>query len=143
MKKIALVFGNEETGLTREELKPCTHLCSIPTSEEMGSMNLSHAVAVVAARIYEQEREAGRARPPAGRRLPARLAEFEAMLGHWREFLVDVGLTQAGNPERILGTLRRALERSGLTPQELRAIRGVLSKAQVRLGTRKRGKRVS
>lgn len=46
--RIAILFGNEETGLTNNELKYCNLLVTIPTSEEYRSMNLSHAVAVIA-----------------------------------------------------------------------------------------------
>jgi hypothetical protein len=53
LPKLALVFGREESGLTADELEACTHLCSIPTGRKQPSMNLSHAVAVVLAQIYE------------------------------------------------------------------------------------------
>jgi TrmH family RNA methyltransferase len=133
--RVALVFGNEETGLTREELEPCTHLCTIPTDPGLASMNLSHAVAVGLARFYAAPKAATPARS-------ARLAELQGLLGHWREFLVDAGMDRGGNPDRILVTLRAIFERASLNSQEIRALRGVLSKTQVRIGTRKRGKRV-
>ena len=50
----ALVFGREESGLTAEEVSACTHCCSIPTGELQPSLNLSHAVAVVLAQLFEQ-----------------------------------------------------------------------------------------
>lgn len=53
----ALVFGREESGLTAEEVSACTHCCSIPTGELQPSLNLSHAVAVVLAQLFEQVQE--------------------------------------------------------------------------------------
>ncbi len=44
---IALVFGNEEHGLTTEELASCSAAVHIPSSPEFPSLNLSHAVQVV------------------------------------------------------------------------------------------------
>ncbi len=44
---VALVFGNEEHGLTTEELALCDAAVHIPASEEFPSLNLSHAVQVV------------------------------------------------------------------------------------------------
>ncbi|HUX14307.1 MAG TPA: RNA methyltransferase [Spirochaetia bacterium] len=44
---IALVFGNEEHGLTTEELAACSAAVHIPSSPEFPSLNLSHAVQVV------------------------------------------------------------------------------------------------
>ena len=43
----ALVFGREESGLTEGELRAVSHACAIPTGSMQGSLNLSHAVAVV------------------------------------------------------------------------------------------------
>jgi TrmH family RNA methyltransferase len=141
--KIALVFGNEETGLSQEELKPCTLLCTIPTSDELGSMNLSHAVAVVLARVYEESATAPVALRKA-RQAPsaAVLGELDGMMGHWGEFLADIGLITAGNPERMVTMLRRIFTRAHLSGREIRALRGLLFKAQVKLGVRKRGQRI-
>lgn len=50
----ALVFGREESGLTEEELRLCSQSCSIPTGRMQGSMNLSHAVAVVLSGLFER-----------------------------------------------------------------------------------------
>jgi len=146
--KVALVFGNEETGLSSEELALCSHACALPVSGRMGSLNLSHAVSVVLSRLFEIATGAEEAPPlrraTRGKRFkPAPLAEVSAMLAHWSEFLVDIGMTRGGNPERLVLTLKKIFDRAALTEPELRAIRGVLSKAQVRIGTRSRGKRVT
>jgi tRNA C32,U32 (ribose-2'-O)-methylase TrmJ len=50
----ALVFGREENGLTESELRLCAHACAIPTGRIQSSMNLSHAVAVVLAGLYDK-----------------------------------------------------------------------------------------
>ena len=42
--KVAVVFGNERTGLTDEQLNQCTAGVTIPSSDGFGSLNLSHAV---------------------------------------------------------------------------------------------------
>jgi tRNA/rRNA methyltransferase len=48
--RIALVFGSEKHGLTREDLSYCHVLVEIPTDPEQPSMNLGQAVAVC---LYE------------------------------------------------------------------------------------------
>ena len=53
-RRIALVFGREESGLTANELSLCTHSCSIPTGPVQPSLNLSHAVCVVLAQLFQQ-----------------------------------------------------------------------------------------
>lgn len=50
--KIALVFGNERTGLTDEELSECTIGINIPSCPDFPSLNLSHAVQVMCYVMY-------------------------------------------------------------------------------------------
>lgn len=50
--KIALIFGNERTGLTDEELAECTIGINIPSSPDFPSLNLSHAVQVMCYVMY-------------------------------------------------------------------------------------------
>lgn len=48
-----LVFGNEQSGLSDQELAVCQIAVSIATAPECPSLNLSHAVQVVAYEIYQ------------------------------------------------------------------------------------------
>jgi tRNA (cytidine32/uridine32-2'-O)-methyltransferase len=131
---VALVFGREVGGLNREELLACTHVCSLPTGEAMPALNLSHAVAVVLSRVFE----ASAATPRPGTVAAATIDEFEALVAHWRGAMVDAGMTTAGNPDRVLAHVRRALQRAGMSKREIAVFRGVLSKLQVAMGTRRR-----
>ena len=51
---VSLVFGPEETGLTESDLKQCSFVVRIPVAETAANLNLSHAVAIVLSRIFEQ-----------------------------------------------------------------------------------------
>src|SRR5208283_1503438 len=51
--KVALLFGREDRGLYNEEVNECGLLLTIPADREQPSLNLSHAVMVVA---YELSR---------------------------------------------------------------------------------------
>jgi len=55
-EKIAIVFGNERTGLTDEEVEVCSHSINIPASEKYGSYNLSHAVLIIAYTLFTAKR---------------------------------------------------------------------------------------
>jgi tRNA/rRNA methyltransferase len=48
----AVVFGNEEHGLTKKELSFCNDAVLIPSSPEFPSLNLSHAVQVITYNLY-------------------------------------------------------------------------------------------
>ena len=50
--KIAVVFGNERTGLEDDEIAECTQNVTIPSSEEFGSLNLSHAVQIMCYQLF-------------------------------------------------------------------------------------------
>ena len=51
--KVALVFGNEESGLSNEELEACQRLVTIPTQ---GSLNLSHSVSLALYELFGRQR---------------------------------------------------------------------------------------
>lgn len=47
-----LVFGNERTGLTDEELNVCSVAVNIPSAVDFPSLNLSHAVQIVCYTLF-------------------------------------------------------------------------------------------
>jgi tRNA/rRNA methyltransferase len=53
---IALVFGNERTGLTDEELAACSIGITIPADDGFPSLNLSHAVQILTYSIFRAEK---------------------------------------------------------------------------------------
>ena len=55
--KIAVVFGNERTGLTDDEILECTMGVTIPSSEEFASLNLSHAVQIMCYHLFRATRK--------------------------------------------------------------------------------------
>jgi len=50
--KIGVVFGNERTGLTDEELQVCSIALNIPSAELFPSLNLSHAVQIICYTLF-------------------------------------------------------------------------------------------
>lgn len=56
-ERIALVFGNERTGLTDEEVAVCSHSINIPSSTAYPSYNLSHAVLILAYTLFTHKKE--------------------------------------------------------------------------------------
>ena len=55
--RVAIVFGNERTGLTDDQLDMCTLGVTIPTSDDFGSLNLSHAVQILCYHMFRQNLE--------------------------------------------------------------------------------------
>jgi len=56
-ERIALVFGNERTGLTDEEVAICSHSINIPASPAYPSYNISHAVLILAYTLFTHKEE--------------------------------------------------------------------------------------
>ena len=50
--RIALVFGREVNGLEKEDLALCNEFIAIPSSKSFPSLNLSHAVSIVAYELF-------------------------------------------------------------------------------------------
>ncbi len=53
--KVAVVFGNERTGLDDDEILECSMGVTIPSSDEFGSLNLSHAVQIMCYTLFRFE----------------------------------------------------------------------------------------
>jgi tRNA/rRNA methyltransferase len=71
--EMALVFGNEQNGLSDNEMAACTMACHIPGNPKNPSLNLSHAVQLLCYVFFRQS-EAG-----LGDRSPVPLLKIEAL----------------------------------------------------------------
>ena len=120
---VALVFGNEEAGLSDAELALCHLAVHIPSSPLFPSLNLSHAVQVVAYALFRRLQEGPAGAPAAPTPLAdERLGELvEVIIGSLR----DIGyMTQPGS--RGLGAFwRDILARAQLSEREARRLEGV------------------
>lgn len=56
--KFAIVFGDERSGMTNEDLAQCHALSVIPTADDQPSLNLSQAVVVYAHALFNAGRDA-------------------------------------------------------------------------------------
>lgn len=123
--RVAMVFGREDKGLKTEEIDLCQRLITIPTDDNLPSMNLAQSVGIC---LYEVYRQLGRMQGKStGTKKLAEIDEVEALFAHMRRTFVDLDYLNPQNPEHILRTYRRLLGRAGLDPREVRALRGLLS----------------
>ena len=56
-KKISILFGPENAGLSNEDLISANYLLKIPSDSKYESLNLSHAVSVVAYNLYTSKQK--------------------------------------------------------------------------------------
>lgn len=120
--RVALVFGNEVNGLENSDLALCHEIVVIPSSESFPSLNLSHAVLILA---YELFLASGVHPVRATSRL-ARLDETEGFYLQLQETLQAIGFLERDHPERLMFSLRQLFGRARLNSRDVSILRGVL-----------------
>ena len=135
VKRVALVFGPEDSGLAQNEISECDFCAFIPTSGDYAVMNLSHAVAVM---LYEFRR---------GESESAEIVEiYKATSPEKRRALEklfsDVVSKTAGirDKRKVSLAFKRVLERAVIAQDEAQALFaefGELAKTKKSKSTRK------
>ena len=116
---LALVFGREDSGLTREELMLCHQTAVIPTSDTFPTMNLGQALGVF---CYELS-SIGPAET--SRQLPS-AAMIERLHTRFESLLVESGFLLANNPNRIYDDIRHIINRASLDERETTILLGMI-----------------
>jgi tRNA/rRNA methyltransferase len=135
--EIALVFGNERTGLSNEDVERCSALAHIPANPAYSSLNLAQAVQVLAYELrttYLSADDAAGEAPVArdasagqGGAAGVRAAsdEIESMFAHLESALVALEFLDPANPKKLMSRLRRLFARSGPEREEVNIVRGI------------------
>jgi len=125
--RVAILLGNEQSGLTNEDLARCQQLVNIPTTAEFGSLNLAMAVQVI---CYELRMAAPNRPPPVGpgREAPlATAADLEGLQEHLEQLLTASGFLHPDHQRQVKLKLRRIFQRAALDQNEISILRGMLS----------------
>jgi len=135
--KTAIVFGNERTGLTREELELCNTASHIPVSPEFPSINLSHAVQIYAYELYQaladDNGNRGGPRSISGKWVPMNAVEIDTLVKDISDSLSAIGFYRHPGREEQERFLRDLMARAGLSLSEGRYLGSIIAKAE-RLG---------
>lgn len=125
---IALVFGNERTGLANEHVEQCSALAHIPANPAYSSLNLAQAVQVLAYELrvafLEQASEPAQ-QPAADTGTLAQSDEIERMYLHLENALIALDFLDPRNPKKLMPRLRRLFARTGLEREEVNIMRGI------------------
>jgi TrmH family RNA methyltransferase len=120
---LALVFGREDSGLTREEIVQCQRTAIIPTHPDFPTMNLAQSVCIFCYELSSIERGA----PPRER---ASAALIERLHERAEALLLEVGFLPANNPDRIYDDLRAIAARADLDAREATILLGIISQIE-------------
>jgi len=116
-QKLALVFGNEVTGMNAEEAILCQHLVYMPTSDEHTSINLAVAAGIVMSGIYTGE--GSRGVEPGGEYLTGEQREF--LKANMTYVMVDK-VAQSESAKRVIrSSIERVFSRAELETRDARA----------------------
>ncbi len=125
---VALVFGNETSGLSNEELSQCQGLVSIAANPEYSSLNLAAAAQVLSYEI----RQAWLQHPtwPQPEIDAARLEDIERFYEHLETTLAELEFLNLGSPGKLMHKLRWLFSRTRLAQEEVNILRGILTAVQ-------------
>jgi tRNA (cytidine32/uridine32-2'-O)-methyltransferase len=128
-EEVAFVFGNEQSGLSSEDLARCHAMVRIPSVDDFSSLNLAQAVQVQA---YEMRMALLGAlpSPPPPRDAPASAADMEHFYAHLLQTLDDIDFHKGRSPRTIEKRLRKLFQRARPDTRELRVLHGILADAQ-------------
>jgi len=129
--QVALVFGNERTGLENAELAHCHGMVRIPSVDDFSSLNLAQAVQVMAYELRLAMLDGAPEAPPAAAdEPPADAVEMERFFAHLEQTLDDIDFHKGRTATTILLRLRKLFQRAQMDERELRILHGILADAQ-------------
>ena len=122
--RVGLVFGREDSGLTTDEVTRCHYVVSIPTSDDMPSLNLAQSVLLVCYELYMATLNL----PAFSVRQLARSETLEGFYDHLERVLHHLGFMVTDNPQHTMNLLRKIFSRADLDEKDVRLLRGVLAR---------------
>lgn len=122
---VALVFGNETSGLSNDEASLCNLWAYVPANPDYSSLNLGAAVQIFAYEL-RMARQVGTV-TQAPQFSPATVEQVEQLYRHFKETMIDSGFLDPANPKRLLPRMRRLLARARLEADEVNILRGFLN----------------
>ena len=127
--EVALVFGNETSGLSNAEVQRCQRTVFIPAEADYSSLNLGAAVQLLCyelrlAACAGQTPEA--AKPLPFHSPPARNEDIERFYTHLEQLMIHTGFLDPAQPKRLMAKIRRLYGRTSLERDEVNILRGIL-----------------
>lgn len=129
--RTAVVFGQESSGLSNEQLEICHAMIRIPTNTDFSSLNIASAVQIICYEIGKQylareETETGHNHPES----PVTAEQMEHLYEHFEQTLADIGYLDPEKPRRLMRRIRRLFNRARLDSNEYNILRGILTAAR-------------
>jgi tRNA (cytidine32/uridine32-2'-O)-methyltransferase len=126
---IALLFGNEQSGLSNEELARCHFHVRIPSNPSYSSLNVAAAVQILCYEIQMAylEQTAVSQVVENSAEVPATHDELTQFYEQLEQVLVQIGFLNPAYPKHLMRRLRRLYARAQLSHTEVNILRGILT----------------
>jgi len=125
---VAFVFGNEQAGLTNEEILACQYLVHIPANPGFSSLNLAQAVQVAAYELFMT------AKPETAKfrgEKAATVQDLEGLYGHLERAAIESEFFDPASNSKLHTRLRRLFSRvPNMEREEVNIVRGLLKALQ-------------
>ncbi len=139
--RVAFVFGNEQSGLSNEELALCHYHLNIPCDEHFSSLNLAAAVQIVCYElrmmlhnfVKNTQENLSESSEYLSEKTNVTVKEMESFYSGLEELLVQVGYLQLSNPGKLMLRLRRLFNRAIVEHNEIHILRGIFRAIDQRL----------
>lgn len=126
-RKVGVLFGPERTGLENDDMVHADTVLSIPLNPQFSSLNVAQAVLLVAYEWAMAVQTVAEERLPDHAGGPATKDELANLFAHLERALDQSGfLRHKAMRPAMVRNLRAALQRAGMTEQEVRSFHGVI-----------------
>ncbi len=130
-ESVGVMFGNEQSGLSNDQLQHCDFHIAIPSNPEFSSLNLGSAVQIISYEIYQAilNQSEAKATPITDFGVKATQEEVAGLLEHFEQTAVEIGFLDPKHPKKLLPRLKRLFVKAQLEKEEVNLLRGFLKLA--------------
>ena len=122
---VAVLFGQERSGLTNSELDRCQALVQIPANPDYSSLNIASAVQLLAYELYVAAGETPVA--PDEDYPPATSEDMQRFYRHLEDVLAAIRFLDPANPRLLMRRLMRLFNRAAPDRNDINILRGILT----------------
>ncbi len=127
-RKIGILFGPEDSGLSNDEISYANYLVKIPTNKKFSSLNLSHSVIIFCFELFQYFSNKKAIYKSGYKSSVAKKSEINKFLSFIVDKLDKKGFLQPGHKRKsMIRNINNIFHRLNLSEQEIRILLGIFS----------------
>ncbi len=136
--KVAFVFGQEQFGLTNEQLEKCQYQIMIPANPVYSSLNLAQSIQIVSYELRKaflknsaQLKNINKIKELSLE--PLNIKQMEGFYQHLESILLKINFLDPVQSPHLMTLLRRLFNKANLDKEEMNILRGILTAVEKRV----------